>query len=61
LDKESINDLPVQDNEAGLLWEKSPSSTPAADWVQANGNCVDNSIANRKGWRLPSVVEQGAE
>jgi hypothetical protein len=53
----TFNGLAVRDNETGLVWEKSPSSSPAADWVQATANCVNKSIAGRKGWRLPSVVE----
>ena len=55
-----FNNLAVRDNETGLVWEKSPSLSPAADWVQAAGNCVNKSIANRKGWRLPSVAELGS-
>lgn len=54
---QAFNNLAVRDNETGLVWEKSPNSSPAADWVQATANCVNKSIANRKGWRLPSVVE----
>lgn len=53
----AFNNAAVRDNETGLVWEKAPSLTSAADWVQANSNCIDKSIANRKGWRLPSAVE----
>jgi len=47
----------VLDRETGLVWEKSPNPNPASDWVGASANCVNKSIADRKGWRLPSVVE----
>ena len=47
----------VLDRETGLVWEKAPDVNPAADWVGAKANCLDKSIAGRKGWRLPSVVE----
>ena len=52
-----FSNLAVLDRETGLVWEKTPNPNPAADWVQASANCVNKSIANRKGWRLPSVVE----
>jgi hypothetical protein len=54
---EAFNNEAVLDNETGLVWEKSPNPNPASDWVGASANCVNKSIADRKGWRLPSVVE----
>jgi hypothetical protein len=47
----------VLDRETGLVWERSPNPNPASDWVGASANCVNKSLADRKGWRLPSVVE----
>ena len=47
----------VLDRETGLVWERSLNPNPASDWVGAAANCVNKSIADRKGWRLPSVVE----
>jgi hypothetical protein len=47
----------VLDRETGLVWEKAPDASPAADWVGAKANCLDKSLAGRKGWRLPAVVE----
>jgi uncharacterized protein DUF1566 len=47
----------VLDREMGLVWEKSPNPSPASDWGGASANCVNKSIADREGWRLPSVVE----
>ena len=52
-----FNNEAVLDRESGLVWEKSPNASPAADWVGAAGTCANKSIASRKGWRLPSVVE----
>jgi hypothetical protein len=46
----------VLDKETGLVWEQSPNTT-TRDWNNAWAHCCDNEVANRKGWRLPTVEE----
>ena len=46
----------VLDKETGLVWEQSPSTT-AMDWASACSHCYEREMANRKGWRLPTVEE----
>jgi len=49
-----LDDQAVLDKETGLVWERSPSTTPK-HWNSLLGN--DLSIGGRKGWRLPTLVE----
>ena len=46
----------VRDNSTGLVWEQTPSGA-TTDWTSARGSCLNKSIGNMRGWRLPSVVE----
>ncbi len=46
----------VLDKETGLVWEQSPDTT-AIYWRSACGYCYARKVANRKGWRLPTVEE----
>jgi hypothetical protein len=46
----------VLDKETGLVWEQSPKKT-TKDWYKACAHCCNNEVANRKGWRLPTVEE----
>ncbi len=46
----------VLDKETGLVWEQSPN-TITRDWDNACAHCCNNEVANRKGWRLPTVEE----
>ena len=53
----NMNSEAVLDRETGLVWEKSPATTPASNWGSARFQCNFRSIGGRKGWRLPSVHE----
>ena len=46
----------VRDNETGLVWEQSPSTTATA-WSSARFQCTGRTTGGRTGWRLPSVHE----
>lgn len=46
----------VRDNETGLVWEQSPTTTVHI-WAIARTHCTLLAVGGRKGWRLPSVHE----
>ena len=46
----------VLDKETGLVWERSPDDT-LRKWSAAISHCYEREVANRKGWRLPTVEE----
>jgi hypothetical protein len=46
----------VQDNETGLVWERSPS-VQQLHLLQAFATCFDKTVGGRKGWRLPTAAE----
>jgi len=52
----AFNSQAVRDNETGLVWERSPSTTPMI-WYDAVSTCWQNDSGNRKGWRLPTIEE----
>ncbi len=53
-----FNTAAVLDRETGLVWERSPDTSPRS-WLDAHRFCVDRGVGNRhrKGWRLPTVQE----
>ena len=46
----------VLDKETGLVWERAPGPVPQT-WSAAKMACLNKTVSNRKGWRLPSAVE----
>jgi hypothetical protein len=51
------NNEAVLDKETGLVWERTPDPVPT-DWLTAKGGiCLNKIVSNRRGWRLPSVIE----
>ncbi len=53
----NFNGEAVLDRETGLVWERSPVSLLGTDWFTAVSACERLIVANRLGWRLPSVQE----
>ncbi len=45
----------VLDEETGLVWEQAPGGLFV--WTAAVQHCLQLSVGNRLGWRLPSVQE----
>jgi hypothetical protein len=50
------NSEAVLDRETGLVWEKSPETTPDK-WTGARNGCISKNIGGRRAWRLPSIPE----
>jgi len=46
----------VRDNETGLVWEHTPSSS-AFSWNGALNHCTTKASGNRLGWQLPTIQE----
>lgn len=53
-----FNGAAVRDNNTGLVWEQTPTATPAT-WSSARTQCLNKAVPamGTRGWRLPSVVE----
>ena len=48
----------VLDKETGLVWAKNANiSGGGNDWVMAMYYCLNHIIADRRGWRLPTIEE----
>jgi hypothetical protein len=51
------NNAAVLDRETGLIWEEAPNQISSMTWAEARDFCVNKTVGNRKGWRLPHVDE----
>lgn len=47
-----FNNEAVRDNKTGLVWERSPDTTPRT-WEVARAHCSEREVDGRKGWSLP--------
>jgi len=47
-----FGDTAVRDNETGVVWDRSPSSSMGS-WAIAMDNCSNRAVGERKGWSLP--------
>ena len=52
----AVYDGMVLDKETGLVWEQEPFGDPM-NWASAVGHCYEREVANRMGWRIPTVEE----
>jgi hypothetical protein len=46
----------VLDHETGLVWERTPSTTPML-WTASQSACYQLTRAGRRGWRVPTIAE----
>ncbi|MGD9007529.1 MAG: DUF1566 domain-containing protein [Desulfobacteraceae bacterium] len=46
----------VLDRETGLVWDRNPDTTKR-EWTMAKTHCYKREVANRFGWRLPTIEE----
>ncbi len=55
--RDTADDL-VWDKETGLIWARNANLPgQAMNWLDANTTCRGVKLANRTGWRLPTVEE----
>jgi hypothetical protein len=47
----------VLDKETGLIWARNANLLGPRNWLDANTLCRELELANRMGWRLPTVEE----
>jgi hypothetical protein len=52
-----FNGEAVLDRETGLVWQQAPPADPIGVFPVASRYCIDVSAGNRRGWRLPTIVE----
>jgi hypothetical protein len=55
----AFNNQAVRDNETGLVWDRSPSTSQVA-WYDAVRLCWLRQVGGRMGWHLPTVEELGS-
>jgi hypothetical protein len=53
----TLSDDIVVDKETGLIWARDANLLGYKNWLDANTECRGLELANRMGWRLPSVEE----
>jgi hypothetical protein len=51
-----FNSQAVLDKETQLVWQRSPESGPSS-WPGAINGCLQEVVAGRMGWRLPTAPE----
>lgn len=51
-----MNGEAVLDKETGLVWERTPNSSPLK-WNEAFNYSYRKSVGERLGWRLPTIEE----
>lgn len=51
-----FNNQAVRDNETGLVWERSPSTSPT-NWIDGIRTCWLRQVGGRMGWHLPTIEE----
>ncbi len=50
----------VLDRETGLVWEQAPLTTAVSTLPIAQRVCLQSTLGNREGWRLPTIQELGS-
>lgn len=56
-DTEDQTDDLILDRETGLVWERSPDTETHSSWTTACNYCYLKELANRKGFRPPTIEE----
>jgi Protein of unknown function (DUF1566) len=51
-----FNGQAALDQETGLVWEQSPSTTRYT-WPFGANVCLNRDLGGRKGWRVPAIFE----
>jgi uncharacterized protein DUF1566 len=52
-----FNGEAVLDRETGLVWQRQPLPDTIGEYAIASRYCVDVTVGNRRGWRLPAIQE----
>jgi hypothetical protein len=54
-----FNNQAVRDNETGLVWERTPETSPRT-WEDAVRTCWLRQVDGRAGWHLPMIEESAS-